>query len=286
MSGYGQSLKNDNNFMRKYFFIFLILLGCSAKSYKVAVIRIKGSDTMLILTQRLADEYMNLNPGVSIYVEGSGTANGIKSMIKGEVDICTASRLLKSDEAKLLADYYGTLGMYFLLAKDALSIYLNPANPVKNLTRGQLKKIYTCEIKNWKELGGNNEQILAINRAPNSGTYLYFQEHVLEGEQYCANTESAATTEAVIEAVEKNRNAIGYGGIGYGEDVYHANIDDIEPTEDNARNDSYPITRYLHFFTSKSPSGEIKNFIDWAISPAGQKIIREEGYIPLWEISF
>ncbi|OGU37352.1 MAG: hypothetical protein A2068_11890, partial [Ignavibacteria bacterium GWB2_35_6b] len=222
MSGYGQSLKNDNNFMRKYFFIFLILLGCSAKSYKVAVIRIKGSDTMLILTQRLADEYMNLNPGVSIYVEGSGTANGIKSMIKGEVDICTASRLLKSDEAKLLADYYGTLGMYFLLAKDALSIYLNPANPVKNLTRGQLKKIYTCEIKNWKELGGNNEQILAINRAPNSGTYLYFQEHVLEGEQYCANTESAATTEAVIEAVEKNRNAIGYGGIGYGEDVYHA----------------------------------------------------------------
>jgi len=272
--------------MRKYFFIFLILIGCSAKPYKVAVIRIKGSDTMLILTQRLADEYMNLNPGISIYVEGGGTESGIKSMIKGETDICTASRLLKPDEAKLLADYYGSLGMYFLLAKDALSIYLNPANPVKNLTREDLKKIFTCEIKNWNELGGTKEPIIIINRSPNSGTYLYFQEHILEGENYCGNTETAATTEAVIEAVEKNKNAIGYGGIGFGEDVYHANIDGIEPIEENARNDTYPITRYLHFFTSKSPSGEIKNFIDWAISPEGQKIIREEGYIPLWEISF
>jgi phosphate transport system substrate-binding protein len=273
--------------MRKLLFIFLIILfGCSAKTYKLAVIRIKGSDTMLILTQKLADEFMERNPGTSIYVEGGGTANGIKSMIKGNVDICTASRLLKPEEAKLLADYYGTLGMYFLLAKDALSIYLNPANPVKNLTREELEKIFTCEITNWKQLGGNDEPILLVNRTPNSGTYLYFKEHILEGNEYCENADVEATTEQVIEMVEKYETAIGYGGIGYGGDIYHATIEGIEPTEDNARNDTYPITRYLHFFTSKSPSGAIKNFIDWVLTPEGQKIIRREGYIPLWEISF
>lgn len=89
-----------------------------------------------------------------------------------------------------------------------------------------------------------------------------------------------------MNPLKKNKNAIGYGGIGFGENVYHAAIEGIEPTDDNARNDTYPITRYLHFFTSKTPTGEIKNFIDWTISPEGQKIIREEGYIPLWEISF
>lgn len=272
--------------MKKYFLIFLILLGCSSKPYKTSVIRIKGSDTMLILTRKLADEYMNRNPGVSIYVEGGGTANGIKSMIKREVDICTASRLLKPDEAKLLADYYGTLGMYFLLAKDALSIYLNPQNPVKNLTIEELKKIYTCKITNWQQLGGNNEPVLLVSRNPNSGTYLYFKEHILEGEEYCPQAVVIPTTESIIDFITENKNAIGYGGIGYGEDIYHSTIEGIEPTEDNARNDTYPITRYLHFFTSKSPSGEIKNFIDWVITPEGQKIIRKEGYIPLWEISF
>lgn len=241
---------------------------------------------MLILTQKLADEYMQRNPGTSIYVEGGGTASGIKAMIRGDVDICTASRLLKPDEAKLLADYYGTLGMYFLLAKDALSIYLNPSNPVKNLSREELKKIFTCRISNWKDVGGNNEPILLVNRNPNSGTYLYFKEHILDGDEYCGDSEVEATTEQVIDMVENNVNAIGYGGIGYGADVYHATIEGIEPTEENARNDSYPITRYLHFFTSKSPTGEIKNFIDWVITPEGQKIIRREGYIPLWEISF
>ncbi|MBU2493096.1 MAG: phosphate ABC transporter substrate-binding protein [Bacteroidetes bacterium] len=272
--------------MYRYFLILLFILGCSAEPYRLEIIRIKGSDTMLILTRKLADEYMNRNPGTSIYVEGGGTSNGIKSMIKGEVDICTASRLLKAEEAKLLADYYGTLGMYFLLAKDALSIYLNPANPVKNLTRVQLKEIFTCKIKNWSELGGNDENIIILNRMPNSGTYLYFQEHVLDGEEYCTEAEIYSTTEAVIEAVEDNINAIGYGGIGFGEDVYHATVDNVEPTEENARNDTYPITRYLHFFTSKSPTGKIKDFIDWVLTPEGQKIIRQEGYIPLWEISF
>jgi phosphate transport system substrate-binding protein len=275
--------------MKKFFLIIVVvffLVGCSAETYKVSKIVIKGSDTMLPLTEMLAEEYMRNNPGVSIYVEGGGTTSGVRALIRGEVDISTASRSLKAEEAKMLADYYGSLGMYYLVAKDALSIYLNPENPVVNLSIKQLKKIYTCEITNWQEVGGNDQKILPIIRPPNSGTHQYFLEHVLEGETYCEDVKIEPTTKSVIEVIDENPNAIGYGGIGYKEDIIHAKINNIEASEENARNDKYPITRYLHFFTSRSPSGSVKSFIDWVLTPEGQKVIDEAGYIPLWEVSY
>jgi phosphate transport system substrate-binding protein len=274
---------------KKILLLLLILLShysCSTKPIETAVIRIKGSDTMLHLTEQLAKEYMKLNPGISIYVESGGTSEGVQALIRGEADICTASRLLKPDESKLLADYYGTLGMFFLIAKDALTIYINPENPVKNLTLQQLKEIYTCQITNWKELGGGDEPIIPIMRNPNSGTHLYFKEYVLGGEEYCKDVVIEPLTENVIEKIIENENAIGYGGIGFTEDVYHASIEGIKPTEENARNDAYPITRYLHFFTQKTPGGAVKDFIDWVLRPEGQKIINDSGYIPLWELPY
>ncbi|MAT57689.1 MAG: phosphate-binding protein [Ignavibacteriae bacterium] len=273
--------------MKKILLLSLIIIaGCSSSSVPIGMVKIKGSDTMLILTEMLAEEYMSRNPGVSIYVEGGGTSAGVKSLISGEVDICTASRSLNPDEAKSLADYYGSLGMYFLIAKDALSIYINPDNEVKNISSEDLKKIFTCQITNWKELGGNDAQIIPIIRTPNSGTYFYFKEHILSNEDYCPTALVANTTEDVIKIIDKNKNAIGFGGIGYQDDVFHAYIDDIRPSENNARNDTYPITRYLHFFTSKTPSGVVKNFIDWVLSPEGQKVVQKAGFIPLWELSF
>ena len=240
---------------------------------------------MLILTESLAEEYMKNNAGVSIYVEGGGTVTGIKALAGGEVDICTASRLLKPEEAKLLSDYYGTLGIYFLIAKDLLSIYLNPDNPVKNLSLEQLKGIYTGSIKNWKDVGGADQIILPIIRSPNSGTRLYFKEHVLADQEYCDWAVIKPTTEEIVEEVFRNENAIGYGGVGYGSRVYHASIEGIEPVEENARNDRYPLTRYLHFFTSKTPSGAVKKFIDWVLSPEGQKVVERCGYVSLWDVS-
>lgn len=273
--------------MKKYVTVLflLILFGCSATRVDVAIIRIKGSDTMLLLTQMLAEEYMRNNPGVSIYVEGGGTSSGVKSLIRGEIDICTASRTLKADEAKSLADYYGTLGVFYLIAKDALSIYVNPDNPVRDISIENLRKIYTCKIKNWHELGGLNQEVLPVIRNPNSGTHAYFKEHVLGGSEYCTSIMVEPTTESVIETVSENENAIGYGGIGYGEDIVHISIDGIAPTEENARNDRYPITRYLHFFTSRTPTGPVKSFIDWVLTPEGQAIIKEAGFIPLWKLS-
>ena len=264
----------------------VIFSSCSYKPVEVAVIKIKGSDTMMELTENLAQEYMKQHPGISVYVDGGGTATGIKALINNEVDICTASRNLKPDEAKVLADYYGTLGMFFLVAKDALSIYLNPDNPVKDLTIEQLRKIFECSIKNWKELGGLDQPIIPVIRNPNSGTHLYFKEHILGGDDYCTNAVVEPTTRSVIDFISENENAIGYGGMGYKGDIFDAKIEGIEPSEKNSQNDTYPITRYLHFFTTKIPDGAVKDFIDWVLSPDGQKIVESSGFIPLWEIPF
>lgn len=263
--------------------LFALLSGCSSNISNNNIVTISGSDTMFELTSALAEEYMKEHPGISVKVEGGGTAADIKSLIDGKIDICTASRNLKPYEAKSIADYYGSLGLVFLIAKDALSIYLHPQNPVDNLTSEQLKKIFTSHITNWKEAGGVDTSIQTVIRNPNSGTYLYFKDHVLEGEEYAANSIVIPQTKDIVKFVEANVNAIGYGGMGYTGNVTHLKIDDVEPIEQNVKNDTYPIIRYLHFFTTKYPTGEVKSFIDWVLSPAGQRVVRKTGFIPLWE---
>jgi len=272
----------------KSFLVFIIVIilnsGCSNKPIEVATITIKGSDSMLQLTENLAEEYMKLNPGISIYVYGGGTSEGVKALIRNEIDICTASRNLKPEEAKALAEYYGSVGLFYLIAKDALSVYVNQYNPVKDLSFKELRKIFECEITDWSILGGKHQKIIPVIRNLNSGTYLYFKEHVLEGDDYCDEAVIEATTPEIIEYIEQNENAIGYGSMGYKGQIAYAKIDGIEPSEKNAQNDSYPLTRYLHFFTTQLPKGAVKYFIDWVLSPEGQKIIKQSGFIPLWEV--
>lgn len=272
----------------KSFFTFILVVtisfGCSVKPVEVAIITIKGSDSMLQLTENLAEEYMKINTGISIYVYGGGTSEGVKALIRNEIDICTASRNLKPEETKDLADYYGSVGLFYLVAKDALCVYINPHNPVKNLTSDQLKRIFECKLTNWKDLGGRDQKINTVIRNLNSGTHFYFQEHILEGNEYCTEAVIEPTTRSVIEFIENNPGAIGYGSIGYKGDIVFAKIDGIEPSEKNAQNDTYPITRYLHFFTTQLPKGAVKEFVNWVLSPDGQRIVKQSGFIPLWEI--
>ncbi len=271
----------------KIFFPLLIIVfinACSSSQTNVAVIKIKGSDTMLNLTEYLAEEYMKNNAGVSIYVEGGGSSSGIKSLINREVDICIASRPLQPEEIKMIASKYSTLGVSYLIAKDGLSVYINPKNPKHDFTIQELKKIYTGKIKNWKEIGGRDALIVPVVRTPNSGTYLYFKEHILEGEEYTSSVITVTTTDKVIEKIAENENAIGYGGLVSESLKYHASINGVSPKEENVRNDRYPINRYLHFYLLTNPSGALKDFVDWVLSPIGQKIIKDSGYVPLFEI--
>lgn len=266
--------------------ILIILTGCSPTRINVASIKIKGSDTMYHLTSLLAQEYMEQNPGISIYVDGGGTSSGVRSLIRGEIDICTASRNLEPEEVKLLADNFRSIGISYLIAKDGLSIYLNQENPVQSLSQKQVKDIFTCAINNWKELGGPDKEISLITRTPNSGTYLYFKEHFLEGIDYCDNASVGLTTEGIIEQIKKNKYAIGYGGVAFKSDIALAKIDNVLPTEENIRSDRYPVTRYLHFYTLIQPTGEVKEFIDWVLSPRGQNIIKNNGFVSLFEIAY
>jgi phosphate transport system substrate-binding protein len=267
--------------------IFLILLvlqnGCYFKSSRQSVIRIKGSDTMLNLTTMLANEFMKTNSGISVYVDGGGTKTGIEALVNGSIDVCTASRLLKPEEIKIMANQYGSIGVSTLVAKDALSIYLHPANPVKNLSLDDVKNIFTCKIINWKTVGGDNHPIRLITRSPNSGTYLYFKEHVLQTEDYCVRSEVIATTAEIVDIIAQDNYAIGYGGIGYGEKVNHLPINNIEPSAENVRNETYPISRYLFFVTRNAPEGVTKIFIDWVLSKYGQQLVKKVGFIPLWD---
>ncbi|BDQ01835.1 phosphate ABC transporter substrate-binding protein [Ignavibacterium sp.] len=266
--------------------VFSLLFSfCSFKPSGENVITISGSDTMYELNEKLAKEFMIDNPGISVYVKGGGTRLGISDLIKNRTDICASSRNLQPEESKLLVEYYGSLALVYLIAKDGLSIYVNPNNIVNDLTVDQIKKIFTGKIKNWKEVGGKDTVIIPVLRNPNSGTYLYFKEHVLDDEEYTKNGLTLPTTKEIIKFISENDNAIGYGGVGYKEGIVQIRVEGVFPVEENIRNDSYPITRYLHFFVSETPSGNVKKFIDWTLSPKGQSVIRKAGFIPLWDYS-
>lgn len=241
---------------------------------------------MLKLVERLAEEYMKTHPGISIYVSGGGSANGIKAINRGECQIAMASRKLTNDEIKKIADKYYSIAVSYLIAKDAVSIYVSESNPVKNITFEELRGIFDGSIKNWKELGGNDAEITPIIRNPMSGTHLFFKEHILNGKEFTNNAIQKATFDEVLSAIYANKNAVGFGGIGNFSKVRHLFINNIEPIEENVINDKYPLNRYLYFYTVKSAGGVEKQFIDWIISYDGQKIIKESGYVPIWMIRF
>jgi phosphate transport system substrate-binding protein len=263
--------------------ILILLISCNIKGQGPGnTIKIKGSYTMFNLGNQWASEFMATHPGISIYVDGGGSATGFKGLFDGDVDIAMASRLIRSEEASELAEKYNSIGLSFLVAKDALSIFLNRQNPVDNLSLEEVRKIFTGEITNWAEVGGNDEAIDVVIRPSTSGTHFYLKEFVLDEAEYTEDAEILPTNSAVVEFVLNHKNAIGYGGIAAEQTVRHCMINGIAATEQNVRNDKYLLTRYLYLYTINTPSGRIKEFIDWVMSPAGQRIVKEVGFVPLW----
>jgi phosphate transport system substrate-binding protein len=182
---------------------------------------------------------------------------------------------------------YNTLGVEIKSAKDGLSIYLNDENPVKELSLQQLKGIYTGQIKNWKEVGGKDAKIIVYGRENSSGTYVYFKDNVLGGADFASAVQSLPGTAAVVNAVMKDKNAVGYGGAAYAKGIKYAavkteaNSKAYLPTTENIKSGDYPITRYLYMYTKSRPSGELKNYIDWILSQEGQSIVTQVGYFPV-----
>jgi phosphate transport system substrate-binding protein len=248
-------------------------------------ITVKGSDTMVILAQKWAELYMKNNPSATIQVTGGGSGVGITALINGTTDICNASRPMKQTEIEKLKARYNTLGVKIPCAKDGITIFLNDANKVQELTLKQLSDIYQGKIRNWKEVGGNDAEIRMYGRENSSGTYTYFHDEVVKAD-YAANVQSLPGTAAVVNAVKKDVNGIGYGGAAYAVGVKHAkvkkdaNSSAILPTTETIGKGDYPITRFLYMYMRNKPTGETKKYIDWILGPEGQRIVTEVGYFP------
>lgn len=262
----------------------VIVAGCgSTPADPEREIRIVGSDTMLELGRRLAEAYMRQHPGETVRVEGGGSGVGIEALIDGRAEIAAASRPLTSAEVAALHDRLGTLGVRFLFARDALSVYLNAANPVRDLRLDELRRLFSGSIDDWSQVGGDESRVVVVVRPPTSGTHRFFRDHVLAGEPYAPDALVAPTTGSVLDAVRLEPGAIGYGGIAYRLDgVVQAAVAGVAPTADSVRRSRYPLSRYLAFYTAAPPSGLTKRFIDWCLNEEGQRVVAEVGYIPLW----
>jgi phosphate transport system substrate-binding protein len=244
---------------------------------------VKGSTTVLPIAQKVAEAYMKENPDTSISISGGGSGNGIKAIIDGTTDIADSSRFIKDKEVAL-AVQNGVYPVPFAVAYDCIVPIVHPSNKVTNLTLDQLKKIYKGEIKNWKEVGGPNAPIVVISRDTSSGTYEVWEHKVMKKERVYPGALLQASNGAVAQAVAKNKNAIGYIGLGYVNDtVKPLTANSIKGSAETTLNGTYPISRPLYMFTNEWPTGDIAKFINYVTHPdKGQKMVREIGFVPMY----
>lgn len=273
--------------MKKIILLLVIATMAFGFTYDNKVITVKGSDTMVILAQRWAEKYMESHSGITIQVTGGGSGIGLAALINGSTDIANASRPMKPSEREKLKQRYNSLGVEVKTAKDGLSVYLNEKNSVKELSIQQIKDIYTGKITNWKDVGGKDAKIIVYGRENSSGTYVYFKDNVLGGQDFTSTMQSMPGTSAVVNAIVKDANSIGFGGAAYAKGVKFAAVKKdasskaYTPTEENIKSGNYVITRYLYMYLKTRPSGEMKEYIDWILSTEGQSIVTKVGYFPV-----
>ncbi len=279
----------------------LLVTGCAGSNTTgdglSGMLDITGSNTVTPITTIWAENFMAANPGVSISVSGPGSGVGIAALINQTTDICQSSRPIKTSEISQAAAN-GVTVVETRVAIDALSVVVNPANPVNSLTIKQLSDIYSGTITNWRELGGNDAPIVVLSRDTNSGTYAYFLEEVVQLAlvpelkdsklQYAGAVQMLPSTEVGITQVAQNANAIFYSGLGYVTSaVKTLNIKKTEsspavaPSVATALDGSYPVSRFLYYYTDGQPSGIAEAFIAYGLSAEGQAIVEELGFVPL-----
>lgn len=248
---------------------------------------VKGSDTMVLLGQRWAETYMKEHAGTSIQVTGGGSGTGIAALINGSTDLCNSSRPMKDAEKADVKAKRGADVVETKVALDALAVYVAESNPVQEIDLETLSKVYRGEVTNWKDIGGKDHKITLYGRENNSGTYGYFKEHVLANKDFAAAVQTLAGTSAVASAVKGDEFGIGYGGIAYASGIRLLKVKKtkdspaVEPKLETAKDNSYPISRFLYIYTAGEPKGLAKDFVTWVVSDAGQKVVSDVGYFPL-----
>lgn len=256
-------------------------------------IQIKGSDTMVNLAQAWAEKYMEKNVAEFVAVTGGGSGTGLSSIISGACDIAMSSRNIKKKEVAL-AKQKGINPYEIKVGLDGLAVVVNPKNPVNKLTLEQLAGIFSGKITNWKELGGQDSKIAILSREVNSGTHVYFKEHVLRNndpnskEEFAPSALMLPSSQAIADEVAGNTQAIGYYGMGYisaKQQPVSIAIDEkkefVSPTIENVLSGKYPISRPLFLYTNGEPQGLVKKFVDFALSKEGQEIVLKTDFVPI-----
>lgn len=294
--------------MRKYsnLLIFLVLFtatlttaACQSVSSEQSFakpsiyIQNKGSDTIVNLALAWAERYQGQNQDINISVTGGGSGTGITSLIAGTVDIANASRAMKEEEISE-AEKKGIQPKEHVIARDAIAVIVNPANPVKELTLAQLSAIYQGQIKNWSEVGGEDWPIVRLSRETNSGTHVYFLEAVIrlgkskDKALFSMDTLLLPSSEGIISEVRDNPNAIGYDGLGYVvPEVKMLAVASksgkpyILPSAETVNAGTYPISRDLYMYTSTNPGTGVEDYLAWILTPEAQTIVTELGFVPV-----
>ncbi len=282
--------------------VAIMITGCggsgdngSTKGEDESAIRIEGSDTMVNLAQAWAERYQESNSSVEIEVSGGGSGVGIKSLISGQADMANASRKMKDSEKTRAKEELGKDPVELIVGRDALAVYVHKDNPIDEISLAQLKAIYADggNITNWSDIGitmpeGTADEITRVSRQNNSGTYAYFRESVLDEEDFKLGSIDQSGSKDVVALVSTTLNSIGYSGMGYATpDVKMLKIktsddgDAVEPKAENVINNTYPIARPLHIYTLGEPAGNVKEYLDWIMSDAGQAVVSEMGYVPV-----
>ena len=268
--------------------LILLAVLSSVGSTPAATITVKGSDTLVVLAQKWAEAYMSKNPDTKIQVTGGGTGTGFAALQNKTTYLCNASRKIKSGEQANCIKAFGRRPTEYKVCLDGLSVYVSADNPVKELSVAQVADIFKGKTRNWKEVGGPDAPITVYSRENSSGTYEFFKENVLLGKDFAASAQTMPGTAAVLQAVAKDKNGIGYGGAAYGAGAKHLAIkkDDttaaIEPTEENVVKGLYPIWRYLFVYVNPAlDKGDIAKYLTWMRGDEGQKIVKDVGYFPL-----
>lgn len=264
--------------------VISMMLVCAMALPTVAQ-KLKGSDTVLPLAQKEAELYMKKNRA-SVTVVGGGSGVGIAALLDGTTEIAMASRKMKFDE-KVKCQEAGKSIVEKIIAYDALAVIVNPSNPVSKLTREQLEGIFTGKITNWKQVGGQDLKIVPYSRETSSGTYEFFKEVILKNKNYVKSILSMPATGAIVQSVSQTKGAIGYIGLAYvnkSTKTLAVSMDGkkfVAPSEDTAKDKSYPVIRPLFFYYDKKIETKVSPFINYVMSAEGQKTVFEIGYVPV-----
>jgi len=276
----------------------LLVSGCGGGQTPApagTTIQVKGSDTMVNVAQAWAEEYKAAAPQVDVEVSGGGSGVGIAALERGTIDIANSSRNMKPEEIEQAKRNTGKEPKEFIVAYDALAVYVHKDNPIGEITLDQLAEIFAegGTITKWSQLGvtlagGGDDEIVRVSRQSSSGTYEFFREHVLANRDFKLGSRDMNGSKEVVELVANTKTAIGFSGMGYATPgikmlklASKAGEPAVEPSVANTLNKSYPLARSLLLYTLGEPEGAVKGYIEWILSPAGQKIVEENGYVPV-----